>query len=98
MSTERISLPTIPHCTASWFGDNNRGIYIEMDSSWVFWDRVDYYDDEDDTILIEPDPSEIAYSRRAWFPAIKDFSTIVVVAESEVPSDQIFGKNNEETI
>lgn len=84
----KISLPTIPHCTASWFGDNNDGIHIEMDSGWVYWDRRDYLDDDEN--IIEPDPSEIGYSRRGWYPKTYDFSTIVVVAESEVPANQIY--------
>ena len=34
---------------------------------------------------------EMAYSRRGYFTISFDFSCIVVVPESEVPADQIYG-------
>ena len=91
----KISLPTIAHCTVQWLDDSERVIVLTMDSGWVYWDRRDYTDDDEN--IIEPDPSEIGYSRSGNYPPSYDFSTIVVVAESEVPANQIYGKPQQPT-
>ena len=75
------NLPKIEH--ASVFLNQYGGITVQMDSGYVFF-RSD--------IFPEGTPAEeVAYSRRGYFPIGFDFSCIVVVAESEVPADQIYG-------
>lgn len=85
-----MSLPVIEHATVA-LNENNR-VVIRMDDGWVFY-RLDLFPDGT--------PSEdIAYSRYGVFPPPEnfEFSNIVVVAESEVPADQIFGNPNHETM
>lgn len=86
-TTKEIILPTIPHCNVHWLNDKKITVVLDMNDGWVYWDRRDYTDDDEN--IIEPDPSEIGYSRSGNYPSSYDFSTIVVVAESEVPANQI---------
>lgn len=84
------TIPTIAHATvtANAYGRYN----IVMDDGWVFWDRSDYGTDENGN-FVEPLPEEICYSRAGYnYPADYDFDNrIVVVAEADVPANQIFG-------
>lgn len=90
-----IILPTIPHADVS-LNVRNR-VIIQMHEGWVFYDRRDYVDDEGN--FREPDPTEICYSRYGSFSPANDFDAIiVVVAESEVPADQIFGTDNDHEV
>lgn len=85
-----IILPTIEHATVT-LNVRNR-VVIQMDEGWVFWDRASFGTDENGN-FIEPDaPEYISYSRYGVYAPNTDFDArIVVVAESEVPADQIFG-------
>jgi hypothetical protein len=61
-----------------------------MHDGWVFYDRRDYTDENGD--FREPELDEISYFRYGVFSPANDFDAIiVVVAESDVPADQIFG-------
>lgn len=81
-------LPTIEHATVT-LNEWDR-VVIQMDEGWVFY-RLDEYP--------EGTPAdEYCYYTYGVYGQTFDFSLIVVVAESDVPADQIFGKNNEETI
>ena len=83
-----IILPNIPHADVS-LNVRNR-VVIQMHEGWVFYDRRDYTDENGD--FREPEPDEISYFRYGVFSPANDFDAIiVVVAESEVPTDQIFG-------
>jgi hypothetical protein len=68
-------------------------VNIIMNDGYVFYDLNDYTgltDEEGNPRL--PYPEEISYSRAMYNVAItRDLSGIVVVAESEVPENQIFG-------
>lgn len=90
MPENEIILPNIPHATVT-LNERNR-IIVRMDAGWVFWERIDYTDENGN--MYEPDPSEIGYSRYGSYPASYDFSTFVVVAESDVPPNQIYGLPN----
>lgn len=94
-----IMLPTIAHATVT-LNPRNR-VVIQMDEGYVFYDRNDYSEliDEEGNPR-EPLPEEISYFRYAVYSPATDFDNrIVVVAESEVPADQIFGiENNTETM
>lgn len=84
-----IILPNIPHATVT-LNVRNR-VVIQMDEGWVFWDRYEYGTDENGN-YIEPLPEEISYSRYGVYSPATDFDArIVVVAEREVPENQIFG-------
>lgn len=96
-----MSLPNIEHATVTVNAAG--GIEIRMLAGWVFYDRDNYADftDEEGNPR-EPLPEEICYFRFICFPpsitAEQIESRIVVVAESEVPADQIFSTgNNHET-
>jgi hypothetical protein len=67
-----------------------------MHEGWVFYDASDYADYTDDEgNPREPYPEEISYYRYGVFSPTADFANrIVVVAESEVPENQIFGNGN----
>ena len=68
-------------------------VNVAMKTGYVFYDLADYegLTDEEGNPR-EPYPEEIAYSRRLFNTSVnRDFSTIVIVPESEVPADQIFG-------
>ena len=75
------NLPTIEHATV--FYNQYGSITVQMDSGYVFY-RSDLFPEETPA-------EEMAYSRRGYFPTDFDFSYIVVVAESDVPADQIYG-------
>lgn len=90
MPENEIVLPNIPHASVT-LNERNR-VVIRMDTGWVFWDRQDYVDENDN--VYDPDPSEIGYSRYGVYSPNYDFSTFVVVAESDVPADQIYGVSN----
>ena len=96
-----MSLPNIEHITTT----TNRYGSTELtaDAGYVFYDRNSYLDftDEEGNPR-DPLPEEILYSRYMVFPAsvtaAEIEARIVVVAESEVPADQIFGAgDNHET-
>lgn len=86
------TIPTMEHATITI---NTYGRYnLIMDAGWVFYDTFDYanwVDEEGNPI--EPSTEEICYYRAIYnLPSDTDFATrFVVVAESEVPADQIFG-------
>lgn len=86
-----IILPAIPHATVT-LNQWNR-VVIQMNDGYVFWDRMthsDFTDDEGNPR--DPYPEEICYYRYGVFSPTSDFANrIVVVAESEVPENQIFG-------
>ena len=88
-----MSLPTVEHATVTL---NRYGrIDFVMDNGYVFYDLADYagYTDDEGNPR-EPYPDEISYSRAGYsYPLNYDFSTIRVVAETEVPENQIFGNN-----
>ena len=81
------NLPIIEHATV--FYNQYGSITVEIDSGYVFY-RADIFPDET--------PAEdIAYSRRGVFQTDFDFSNIIVVAESDVPADQIYGSTTPQT-
>ncbi len=86
-----MSLPIIPNATVT---ETTYGrIEIRMNDGYVFYDRNDYADltDEEGNPR-EPLPEEISYFRYGVYSPATDFDNrIVVVAESDVPADQIFG-------
>lgn len=88
-----IIIQNLTHATVEPFCAN--GIKITMNTGYVFWDKRDY---TYNGVYEEPAPEDICYSRSGYFPITVDFSTLMEAVESEVPADQIFGKNNEETI
>lgn len=72
-------------------------VNVTMKTGYVFYDLKDYegLTDEEGNPR-EPYPEEISYSRTLYNTSVnRDFSTIVIVAESDVPADQIFGVGNE---
>lgn len=92
-----MSIPNIEHATITI---NDYGRYnIVMNEGWVFYDLHDYNDmcdDEGNPITaeqyVELHPEAISYSRVFRnVPTTYDFSKIIVVAEEDVPADQIFG-------
>lgn len=89
-----IVLPTIPHADVT-LNVRNR-VVVQMHEGYVFWDRslhTGFTDEEGNPR--DPYPEEICYYRYGVFSPNKDFSLLVVVAESEVSADQIFGGNTE---
>jgi len=90
-----IVLPTIAHATVT-LNPRNR-VVIQMDSGWVFYDRNDYVDLVDfEGNPREPLPEEISYFRYGVFSPATDFDNrIVVVAESDVPANRIFGSGQQ---
>ena len=93
-----MSLPYIPNATVNLTAYGR--VEIIMNDGYVFYDRDNYADltDEDGNPR-EPLPEEISYFRYGVFSPATDFANrIVVVAESDVPADQIFGiGDNHET-
>ena len=94
-------LPNIEHITAS---TNRYGsTVIQADEGFVFYDKIDYegYTDAEGNPC-EPLPEDILYFRYKVFPVsvtaeeIED--RLVVLPESEVPADQIFGTGNNHEI
>lgn len=89
-----MSLPTIANATVQYNRYGN--VEITMNDGYVFYDRENYADltDEDGNPR-EPLPEEICYFRFICFPRSVSNeeieARIVVVAEADVPADQIFG-------
>jgi hypothetical protein len=75
------ALPVIEHATVT-LNERNR-VVVQMHDGWVFY-RLD-------TFPQGTPPEDIAYSRYGVFSLEYDYSNFVVVAESDVPADQIFG-------
>lgn len=97
-----MNLPIIPHATVTLNAYN--GMVIQMNEGYVFYDLNDYSDltDEEGNPR-EPYPEELSYFRYGVYPrSISNEeleSRIVVVAEADVPAEQIFGTgNNHETM
>ena len=93
-----IVLPSIEHATVT-LNERNR-VVIQMDDGWVFYDANSYLDLTDHFgNPRDPYPYEIAYFRYGVYGPTTDFDNrIVVVAESTVPENQIFGTgDNHET-
>lgn len=94
-------LPNIEHITAST--NQYGGTVIQADVGYVFYDRYDYMNltDEEGNPR-EPLPEEILYSRYAVFApsvsAAEIEDRLVVLPESEVPADQIFGTGDDHVI
>ena len=88
-----ITIPNVTHADA--YLDEYNYVILTMNSGYVFWDKKDY---TYNGVYEEPAPEDICYSRSGMYPASCDFSLLMEAVESEVPADQIFGKNNEETI
>lgn len=92
-----MSLPTIANATVQYNRYGN--VEITMNDGYVFYDRENYADltDEDGNPR-EPLPEEISYFRFICFPRSVSNeeieARIVVVAEADVPADQIFGEGN----
>lgn len=66
-------------------------VEIRMLDGFVYYDRENYADltDEDGNPR-EPLPEEISYFRYGVYAPDTDFDRIVVVAEGEIPPEQIF--------
>lgn len=75
-----IILPNIEHATVT-LNERNR-VVIQMDEGWLFY-RLDMYPED-------TPPEEICYSRYCVVSPATDFSLFVVVAEADVPANQIF--------
>lgn len=93
-----MSLPNIEHITATYRPSG--AIAITADTGYVFYDRCDYEGlTDDDGNPREPLPEEMLYFRYRVFgksvTAEKIEARIVLVAESEVPANQIFGTGND---
>lgn len=89
-----IILPVIEHATVT-LNPRNR-VVIQMNEGYVFYDKDHYtgLTDENGNPR-EPLPEEICYYRYGVYSPATDFANrIVVVAESEVPDNQIFGTGN----
>lgn len=95
MSTNN-TLPVIAHADVSF---NQWGrVVIQMHEGWVYWDR-EHYEIDDEGNYITPEADEIQYFRYGVYSATTDFDArIVVVAESEVPENQIFGNVTPPTV
>lgn len=93
------TLPTIEHATVTL---NERGrVVVQMDDGWVFCDMRHYEDlTDDEGNPREPLPEELSYFRYGVFsPATDIASCLLIVAETDVPANQIFGlEDNQETI
>lgn len=85
-NTTEVTIPAIPHADVS-LNERNR-VVIKMHEGWVFYDKRDYRDSDGN--YYDPKPEDYIYSRYGVFSSTKDFSEIVVVAESDVPAEQIF--------
>lgn len=91
-----IILPTIAHADVS-LNERNR-VIIQMHDGWVFYDTEHYVGltDEEGNPR-DPYPDEICYARWASYSPATDFDNrIIVVAETDVPANQIFGVKNPE--
>lgn len=76
-----IILPKIEHADVT-LNPRDR-VIVKMEKGFVFWDRNDYRDENDE--LYEPTPRELVCSRYGVFSPLTDFSLFVVIAESEIP-------------
>lgn len=96
MITVQNSTMVIPNLTnaTAVLTEQNR-VEIQMNDGYVFWDKHDY---TIDGVYEKPAPEDICYSRWGSFTTNWDFSGIIEAVESEVPGNQFFGKDNEETI
>lgn len=86
-----VVLPTIEHADVS-LNDYGR-VNIHMHEGYVFYNRDTYsgLTDEEGNPR-EPLPEEISYFRAIYnLPLTFDFTNIVVVTETDVPANQIFG-------
>lgn len=84
-----LTIPNITHADA--YLNENNAVILDMDDGYVFWDKKDY---TYNGVYEEPAPEDILYSRWASLSATRDFSLLIEVTESEVPSNQIFGTGN----
>lgn len=76
-----IVLPNIEHATVT-LNERNR-VVIQMDDGYVFY-WLNMYPEG-------TPPEDICYSRYCVVSPTTDFTQFVVVAESDVPADQIYG-------
>jgi hypothetical protein len=76
-----IVLPNIEQAKVT-LNENGR-VVVRMNDGFVFWDRNDYKDENGE--MYEPTPKEVGFSRFGIFSPETDFSTFVVIAESEIP-------------
>lgn len=86
-----MGLPYIPNATVT--ETTYSRVEITMNDGYVFYDRENYADltDEDGNPR-EPLPEEISYFRYGVYAPETDFENrIVVVDESDVSAEQIFG-------
>lgn len=73
-------------------------VVVQMHDGWVFWRRDmfpnpetgEFYDPETGE-MYEPSPEELAYSRYCVCSQSTNFDLFVIVDESTVNPDQIFG-------
>ena len=89
-----MNIPTFEHAdvTLNSYGRAN----ITAHEGYVMCDMHDYehLTDEDGNPR-EPLPEEISYFRAFYnLPLSWDFTKIIIVPESEVPENQIFGEGN----
>lgn len=85
MSIKDYTLPTIEHATVNWIYGTR--VEVRMDDGWVFY-LLDSYPEG---TLVE----DICYYRYGVFSPQRDFdNTFVVVDETTVNPNQIFGKGN----
>lgn len=93
-----MSSPNIEH--ANTYINRFGATVVEMHEGFVCYDRNDYADltDEEGNPR-EPMPEELSYFRAKYYPpsvtAEEIEARIVVVAEAEVPADQIFGAGDD---
>lgn len=85
MSTKDYTLPTIEHATVTLTQYGR--VEVRMDDGWVFY-LLDSYP--------EGTPAEdICYYRYGVYSPQRDFdNTFIVVDETTIDSNQIFGKGN----
>jgi hypothetical protein len=94
-----MSLPYIPNATVQYNKWNR--VEIIMNDGYVFYDKDNYSHLTDEYgNPREPLPEEISYFRYGVFSPATDFDNrIVVVPETDVPENQIFGEgDNHETV
>ena len=90
-----MSMPTIANATV-----NPRRVDIIANDGYVMYNLDQYTFTDDEGNPRDPLPSEISYFRAFYnLPVTFDFTKIIVVPESDVPANQIFGTgNNTETV
>lgn len=77
-------LPVIEHADVT-LNERNR-VVVQMNEGWVFY-RLDVFPDGAPT-------GKKAYSKYGVLSLDYDYSNFVVIAESDVPANQIFGSGN----